>query len=632
MNVSDFCIRRPVATLLMSMALIVGGLFAFGLLPVAALPRTDFPTINVSAELSGASPDTMAKSVATPLIKQFTTIEGINTISATSSQGDTSIVLEFDLDRDIDAAAADVQSAISRVQRRLPEDMTEAPSYRKVNPADQPILLVSLRSDVMALSQLDDFAQQVMSPRLSTLSGVAQVSIFGSQKYAVRIQVDPNALASRDIGIDELQDAVDLANTITPVGVIKNPNQTLTIQAETQLNNADQFAGLIIATRNNKPVRLRDVAKVIDSVENNQTASWTQGSRSIVLAIQRQPDANTVEVIDRVKAMLPQFREELPPTVSLDLRLDRSIPIREAVHDVEMTLLLTIALVILVIFLFLRRLTATIIATAAVPISLIATIGGMYLLDFSIDNISLLGLTLAVGLVVDDAIVMLENIVRHIEEGMQPFEAALKGSREIGFTIISITVSLVAVFIPVLLMGGVVGRVFHEFAVVVTMAIAASAFVSLTLTPMLCARLLKPLRHGPTRVGLLDRVLEGGFNAMLAVYDSILKFCLRFKPLMLLVFFATVAATVWLYLGDPQGLFPAGGYRPALGVDGGARGHILQRHGRVAAAGGRCVPAVALCEERLERRGQRRQFRQFRALVRGAEAQERAAGASGRPG
>ena len=501
MNVSEFCIRRPVATLLMSMALIVGGLFAFGLLPVAALPRTDFPTINVSAELSGASPDTMAKSVATPLIKQFTTIEGINTISATSSQGDTSIVLEFDLDRDIDAAAADVQSAISRVQRRLPEDMTEAPSYRKVNPADQPILLVSLRSDVMALSQLDDFAQQVMSPRLSTLSGVAQVSIFGSQKYAVRIQVDPNALASRDIGIDELQDAVDLANTITPVGVIKNPNQTLTIQAETQLNNADQFAGLIIATRNNKPVRLRDVAKVIDSVENNQTASWTQGSRSIVLAIQRQPDANTVEVIDRVKAMLPQFREELPPTVSLDLRLDRSIPIREAVHDVEMTLLLTIALVILVIFLFLRRLTATIIATTAVPISLIATIGGMYLLDFSIDNISLLGLTLAVGLVVDDAIVMLENIVRHIEEGMQPFEAALKGSREIGFTIISITVSLVAVFIPVLLMGGVVGRVFHEFAVVVTMAIAASAFVSLTLTPMLCARLLKPMRHGPTRGG-----------------------------------------------------------------------------------------------------------------------------------
>ena len=561
MNVSEFCIRRPVATLLMSMALIVGGLFAFGLLPVAALPRTDFPTINVSASLPGASPDTMAKSVATPLIKQFATIEGISTISASNTQGNTSIVIEFDLDRDIDAAAADVQSAISRTQRRLPDDMEDAPSYRKVNPADQPILLLALRSDVMALSQLDDFAQQVMSPRLSTLSGVAQVSVFGSQKYAVRIQVDPNALASRDIGIDELEDAVDLANTITPVGVIKNSAQTLTIEAETQLNNAAQFADLIIASREGKPVRLRDVAKVIDSVENNQTASWFEGSRSIVLAIQRQPDANTVEVVDRVKAMLPQFRDELPPTVSIDLLNDRSRSIREAVHDVEMTLMLTISLVILVIFLFLRRLSATLIATTAVPISLIATVGGMYLLNFSIDNVSLLALTLAVGLVVDDAIVMLENIVRHIEEGMQPFEAALKGSREIGFTIISITVSLVAVFIPVLLMGGVVGRVFHEFAVVVTMSIAASAFVSLTLTPMLCARLLKPVRHGlaqhgPVGTRLFDRVLEGAFAAMLAVYDGILKLCLRFRPLMLIVFFATIAGTVSLYMAIPKGFFP----------------------------------------------------------------------------
>ena len=556
MNVSELCIRRPVATLLMSIALIAGGAFAFGLLPVAALPRTDFPVINVSASLPGASPDTMAKSVATPLIKQFSTIEGITTISASNTQGNTSIAIEFDLDRDIDAAAADVQSAISRTTRRLPDDLPDAPSYRKVNPADQPILLLALRSDVMALSQLDDFAQQVMSPRLSTLPGVAQVSVFGSQKYAVRIQVDPNALASRDIGIDELQDAVRVANTITPVGVIKNADQTLTIQAETQLNNADQFADLIIATRNEKPVRLRDVAKVIDSVENNQTASWFEGSRSIVMAIQRQPDANTVEVVDRVKAMLPQFRDELPPTVSIDLLNDRSRSIRDAVHDVEMTLLLTIALVILVIFLFLRRVSATIIPSTAVPISLIATVGGMYLWGFSIDNISLLALTLTVGLVVDDAIVMLENIVRHIEEGMQPFEAALKGSREIGFTIISITVSLIAVFIPVLLMGGVVGRIFHEFAIVVVMAIAASAFVSLTLTPMLCSRMLKALRHGPVRPGLLDRVLEGGFKAMLAVYDAILKFCLRFRPLMLLVFLATIGGTVWLAYITPKGFLP----------------------------------------------------------------------------
>ncbi|HEX6119520.1 MAG TPA: efflux RND transporter permease subunit [Dongiaceae bacterium] len=556
MTISEFCIRRPVATLLMSIALIVGGVFAFGLLPVAALPRTEFPVINVSASLPGASPDTMAKSVATPLIKQFATIEGINTISASSTQGNTSIAIEFDLDRDIDAAAADVQSAISRTTRRLPDDLPDAPSYRKVNPADAPILLLALRSDVMSLSQLDDFAQQVMSPRLSTLTGVAQVLVFGSQKYAVRIQVDPNALAARDIGVDELQDAVRVANTITPVGVIKNQEQTLTIQAETQLNNAAQFANLIIATRDGKPVRLGDVAKVIDSVENDQTASWFEGSRAIVLAIQRQPDANTVEVVDRVKAMLPQFREELPPTVSVDVLNDRSTSIRDAVHDVEMTLMLTVALVILVIFLFLRRVSATIIPSTAVPISLIATIGGMYLWGFSIDNISLLALTLTVGLVVDDAIVMLENIVRHIEEGMPPFEAALKGSREIGFTIISITVSLVTVFIPVLLMGGVVGRIFHEFAIVVVMAIAASAFVSLTLTPMLCSRMLRPLKHGPVRPGLLDRVLEGCFDAMLAAYDGVLKFCLRFRPLMLLAFLATIAGTVWLYIIIPKGFFP----------------------------------------------------------------------------
>jgi HAE1 family hydrophobic/amphiphilic exporter-1 len=556
MNISEFCIRRPVATLLMSVALIVGGLFAFRLLPVAALPRIDTPTINVSASLPGASPDTMAKSVATPLIKQFSTIQGINTISATNTQGNTSIVIEFVLDRDIDAAAADVQSAISRTLRRLPDDMRDPPSYRKVNPADQPILLLALRSDVMALSQLDDFAQQVMSPRLSTLPGVAQVSVFGSQKYAVRIQVDPNALASREIGIDELQDAVDVANTITPVGVIRNQDQTLTIQAETQLDNADQFANLIIASRGNKPVRLGDVATVIDSVENTQTASWYQGARSIVMAIQRQPDANTVEVVDRIKAMLPQFRDELPPTVSVELLNDRSTSIRDAVHDVEMTLMLTVALVILVIFLFLRRAAATIIPSMAVPISLIATIGGMYLCGFSIDNISLLALTLTVGLVVDDAIVMLENIVRHVEEGMQPFEAALKGSREIGFTIISITVSLVAVFIPVLLMGGIIGRVFNEFAIVVVMAIAASAFVSLTLTPMLCARMLRAVRHGATRPGLVMRVPEGAFNAMLAAYDAILKFCLRFRPLMLIVFLATVAGTVWLGYTMPKGLFP----------------------------------------------------------------------------
>lgn len=557
MNISEFCIRRPVATLLMSAALIVAGLFAFGRLPVAALPRTEFPTINVSASLSGASPDTMAKSVATVLIKQFATIEGIETISANSSQGSTSITIEFELDRDIDAAAADVQSAISRASRRLPEDMEDQPSYRKVNPADAPILLLALRSEVVSLSQIDDFAQQVMSPRLSTLAGVAQVTVYGSQKYAVRIQVDPNALAARDIGVDELQSAIRDSNTITPVGVIRSADQTLTIQAETQLNDAAEFGELIIATRDGKPVRLRDVANVIDSVENNQTASWYNGARSIVMAIQRQPDANTVEVVDRIKAMLPQFRDELPPSVSINLLNDRSTSIRIAVADVEFTLILVVALVIMVIFLFLRRATATIIPSVAVPISLIATIGGMYLMDFSIDNISLLALTLTVGLVVDDAIVMLENIVRHVEEGMPPFEAALKGSKEIGFTIFSITISLVAVFIPVLLMGGVVGRIFHEFAVVVVMAIGASAFVSLTLTPMLCARMLKAPKPGQIHhQSWFDRILEGFFNGMLAVYDAGLRFCLRFRPLMLIVFFATIFGTWWLYTVIPKGFFP----------------------------------------------------------------------------
>ena len=383
------------------------------------------------------------------------------------------------------------------------------------------------------------------------------MQVYGSQKFAVRIQVDPNALAARDIGIDELQDAVRASNTITPVGVIRNQDQTLTIQAETQLNDADQFGDLIIATRDGRPVRLRDVATVIDSVENNQVATWYNGARSIVMAIQRQPDANTVEVVDRIKEMLPQFRDELPPTVSINLLNDRSTSIREAVADVEFTLVLVIALVILVIFLFLRRATATLIPSVAVPISLIATLAGMYLMDFSIDNISLMALTLTVGLVVDDAIVMLENIVRHIEEGMQPFEAALKGSREIGFTIISITVSLIAVFIPVLLMGGVVGRIFNEFAIVVVMAIAASAFVSLTLTPMLCARMLKAPKPGQQHhQGLFDRILEACFDAMLAVYDAGLRFCLRFRPLMLIVFFATIAGTWWLYNAIPKGFFP----------------------------------------------------------------------------
>ncbi|MCT4492536.1 efflux RND transporter permease subunit [Bosea minatitlanensis] len=556
MNVSSFCIRHPVATILMSVALVLAGTFAYRFLPVAALPRAEFPVVNVSAQLPGASPDTMATSVATPLIKQFATIAGIDSIATTNSQGATSIAIQFVLNRDIDAAAADVQAAITRTQKQLPIEMTTPPSYRKVNPADAPIILMALKSEVIPLSDLDAFAQQVISPALSTVDGVAQVLIFGSQKYAVRIQIDPTALAARGIGLDELQAAITATNANTPVGTIQNSAQQLTIEAHTQLANAAQFANVIITTRSGKPVRLGDVAKVVDSVENTQTRSQYDGIPAIVLAVQRQPDANTVEVVDRVRAMIPAFEEQLPAAASLSLLNDRSTSIRQAVEDVQFTLLLTVVLVVMVIFVFLRRLAATFIPAVAVPISVIATLAAMYLFGFSIDNISLLGLTLSVGLVVDDAIVMLENIVRHMEEdGLSAFDAALKGAGEIGFTIISISLSLVAVFIPVLLMGGVIGRIFNEFAVVVTVSILASAFVSLTLTPMLCSRLLSGYgeHHQENAVG---RWLEKGFDAIVRGYDRGLAVCLRFQPLMLLAFFLTMAGTVWLLQTTPKGFFP----------------------------------------------------------------------------
>ncbi|PTM39791.1 efflux RND transporter permease subunit [Bosea sp. 124] len=556
MNVSAFCIRHPVATILMSVALVLAGSFAYRVLPVAALPRAEFPVVNVSAQLPGASPDTMATSVATPLIKQFATIAGIDSISTTNSQGATSIAIQFVLTRNIDAAAADVQAAIARAQRQLPQEMTTAPSYRKVNPADAPIILMALKSDVIPLSQLDAFAQQVISPALSTVDGVAQVLIFGSQKYAVRIQIDPVALASRGIGVDELQAAITASNANTPVGTLQNTAQQLTIQARTQLANASQFANVIIATRNGKPVRLGDVARVIDSVENVQTSSAYDGTPAIVLAVQRQPDANTVEVVDRVKAMLPTFAGQMPAAASISFLNDRSTSIRAAVEDVQFTLALTIVLVVMVIFVFLRRLAATFIPAIAVPISIVATLAAMYAFGFAIDNISLLGLTLSVGLVVDDAIVMLENIVRHMEEdGLSAFDAALKGSSEIGFTIVSISLSLVAVFIPVLLMGGVIGRIFNEFAIVVTVSILASAFVSLTLTPMLCARLLSGYgKHH--RENALGRALERGFSALVSGYDRTLGWCLQVKPLMLACFFATMAGSVWLVQSAPKGFFP----------------------------------------------------------------------------
>ncbi len=556
MNISAFCIRHSVATILMSVSLLMGGIFAYRFLPVAALPRAEFPVVNVSAQLPGASPTTMASSVSLPLIKQFATIAGIDSISTVNSQGNASIAIQFALNRNIDAAAADVQAAIARAQRQLPAEMTNPPSYRKVNPADAPVLLLALKSDTVPLSDLDAFTQQVISPALSTIDGVAQVQIFGTQKYAVRIRIDPTALAARGIGIDELQNAVTAANTNAPVGTVQNDRQQVIVDARTQLDNAERFSNVIIATRNGRPVRLGDVASVVDSVENTQTASWYDGSRAIILAIQRQPDANTVEVVDRVLAALPAFRAQLPGTAELVPMNDRSTSIRAAVEDVLFTLGITIALVVMVIFIFLRRVSATLIPALAVPISLVGTIGTMYLLGFSIDNISLLGLTLAVGLVVDDAIVMLENVVRHMEEaGKSAFQAALEGSREIGFTIVSISISLVAVFIPVLLMGGVIGRIFNEFAIVVAVAILLSAFVSLTLTPMLCARLPDSTGHAH-QDGPIGRALERGFAAILRVYDAGLGWCLSHRRVVLLAFFATMAGTVYMVQTTPKGFFP----------------------------------------------------------------------------
>jgi HAE1 family hydrophobic/amphiphilic exporter-1 len=552
MTISSIFIRRPIATILLSIALAASGLFAYRFLPVAALPEVDFPIITVSAKLPGAAPDTMANAVATPLIKQFSTIQAVSTISATSTLGSTQITLEFDLNRNIDQAAADVEAAIASTLRRLPANMTTPPSYRKTNPADAPVVLVALQSDTMQLSKLDDYAENVMSPAFSTITGVGEVQVLGAKEYAVRVEVDPDAVTARGIGLDELTNAVAANNSIAPVGTISSPTQQMAIEADTQAQNADTFRQIIIASPNGKLVRLGDVARVVDSVATTQTESRYDGKQSLVLAVFRQPGANTVDVVDRVKAILPQFTQDLGPSASIHILNDRSASIRQAVSDVQFTLILTIALVIMVIFVFLRRLSATMIPIIAVPLSLIATLGAMYVLGFSIDNISLLGLTLSVGLVVDDAIVMLENITRHIEDGMSPREAALKGSAEIGFTIISITTSLVAVFIPILLMGGVVGRIFNEFAVVVTVAIVASALISLTLTPMLCSQLRSEMHSG----GASKPLTERAFDVVQSGYMRILDLCLTLRPLILIMFLLTVLATAYLFDTINKGFLP----------------------------------------------------------------------------
>jgi HAE1 family hydrophobic/amphiphilic exporter-1 len=542
-------------TTLLMISFVVVGIFGYRLLPVAALPRVDFPTIQVTATLPGASPETMAASVATPLERQFSTIAGISSMTSINGQGVSRITLQFDLDRDIDGAALDVQSAITTAARKLPQELTTPPSFRKVNPADQPVLYLSLNSATLPLSDVDEYAETLIAQRISTLSGIAQVAVYGAQKFAVRIQIDPRALASAGISLDEIENAVAAANPNTPVGQLNGAKQSVTLQASGQLTRAAQYRPLIVAYRDGNPVRLGDVAQVLDSVENDQVASWYNGKRSIILAVQRQPDANTVEVVDSVKALLPTFRAQIPASVHLDLLLDRSASIRASVDEVQFTLGLTVALVVMVIFLFLRNVTATIIPALALPISIVGTFAGLYMMGYSIDNLSLLALTLSVGFVVDDAIVMLENIVRHVEGGMGAFDAALKGSREIAFPIISITFSLVAVFIPVLFMGGIVGRLFREFAVTISMTILISGFVSLTLTPLLCSRLLRA-EHRQRRPFFLLRWSEAGFERLLHGYDWALRRALSHRRTMLLATLLSLAASVYLFMIVPKGFFP----------------------------------------------------------------------------
>jgi hydrophobic/amphiphilic exporter-1 (mainly G- bacteria), HAE1 family len=554
MNLSAIFIERPVTTTLLMLGILVFGTMAYRTLPVSDLPTIDFPTIQVSAGLPGASPETMASTVALPLEKQFAAIAGLSNINSVSQMGTTNITLQFDLSRNIDAAAQDVQAMIGRASRALPPQMPAPPSYQKSNPGDQSVILLVLRSATLPLSMIDEVAQQSIAQRLSALPGVAQIDVFGSQKYAVRIDVDPRELASRSIGIDEVADAVASANSNLPTGTIYG-QKTFVVQTNGQLMRASAFGPSILAYRNGNPVRLEEVAHVYDGVENDKSGAWQRGDRCVMISIRRQPGANVVEVVDRIKALLPSIREQLPAAMALDTRNDRSASIRDSVRDVKLTLLITIALVVLVIFLFLRNVSATLIPSLALPASLVGTFTVMYLLGYSLDNMSLMALTLSVGFVVDDAIVMLENIVRHMEMGKPPMQAAYEGSQEIAFTIVSMTLSLAAVFIPVLFMGGIVGRLLHEFAVTISVAILISGFVSISLTPMMCSRFLRPphaMRHG-----FVYNAIEAMFQGWLKLYDWSLRLCLRSKPVVMAVSIALLAGTVYLFRLVPTGFLPS---------------------------------------------------------------------------
>ncbi len=555
MNLSALFVRRPVMTVLIMVGILIFGIAAYGLLPVSSLPNVDFPTIQVSAELPGASPETMASAVATPLEKQFSTIAGIDSMNSVSGQGITQITLQFALDRDIDAAAQDVSAAIATAARQLPPTMTTPPSFRKVNPGDFAVFYLALTSDTLPLSTVDEYAETFLAQRISTISGVAQVQVFGQQKYAVRVQVDPNALASRGVGIDEVQQAIANANVNLPTGTLYGRDRLFAVQASGQLYDAAAYRPIIVTYRNGAPIRLSQLGRVIDGVQSDKVAAWFKDKRGIVLAIFRQPGTNTIEVVDSIRKLLPTFRAEVPAGISMEVLFDRSVTIRQSVEEVQFTLLLALALVVMVIFLFLRNLSATLIPSVALPMSIVGTFAVMYALGYSLDNISLMALTLCVGFVVDDAIVMLENITRHMEAGKTRMQATLDASKEIAFTILSMTLSLAAVFLPVLFMGGILGRLLHEFAVTIIAAVLISGFVSLTLTPMMCARILRP-EHERAH-GRLYRAFERGFDALRDVYRETLSWSLRHAPLVMLAFIAITFATGFMFKHMPKGFLPA---------------------------------------------------------------------------
>jgi HAE1 family hydrophobic/amphiphilic exporter-1 len=570
MNIAAFCIRRPVTTALMMLAILFFGIIGYRLLPVSDLPNVDSPFIVVTVNLPGASPETMASSVATPLERQFSTIAGLDSMTSTNALGTTLITLQFNLSRNIDAAAQDVQAMITKASRQLPPDLPTPPSYQKVNPADAPIFYLALSSPTLPLSVVNDYADTFIAPRISMISGVAQVIIYGSQKFAVRIQLDPQALATRGIGIDEAAAAVQKGNVNLPTGTLWGPYQAVTLQASGQLLAAEAYRPLIVAYRNGSPVRLQQIGRVINSVENDKTANWYNEDRAMVLAIQRQPGTNTVQVVDAIKKLLPSFRAQIPAAINITTLYDRSVSIRDSVNDVKFTLFLSLCLVVLVIFLFLRSLSSTLIPSLVLPFSIVGTFSAMYLLNFSLDNLSLMALTLSVGFVVDDAIVMLENIVRHIEKGEGVLEASLNGAKEIGFTIISMTLSLVAVFIPVLFMGGIVGRLFNEFAVTIGIAILVSGVVSLTLTPMLCSRFLRPA-HAERHTRLYD-ISERFFQSMLRAYDRSLKIILQHRLATLIVSGLILVATIVLFLKIPKGFLPSEDLGQIFGLTEAAQG------------------------------------------------------------